>query len=115
MVLAAIGIYGLAAYSVGQRTYEIGIRMAVGARTTDILRMILWDGFKTAAIGSALGVAIALPLPKLFDSMFQGLHFGAPALHVIVLLAILIVAAFAIYIPALRATHVDPKTALRNQ
>jgi putative ABC transport system permease protein len=89
--------------------------MAVGAGTPDILQMILCEGFKIAAIGSALGLLIALPLPRLLDSVFQGIHFEAPALHVIALAAILIVSAFAIYIPALRATHVDPKTALRDQ
>jgi putative ABC transport system permease protein len=115
LVLAAIGIYGLVAYSVGRRTHEIGIRMAIGAGTTDILQMILREGFKTAAIGSVLGLLIALPLPRLLDAVFQGIHFEAPALHVIALAAILVVSAFAIYIPALRATHVDPKAALRDQ
>ena len=115
LVLAAIGIYGLVAYSVGQRTHEIGIRMAVGATKTDILRMILREGFKTAAIGSALGLAVALPLPRLFDSIFQGIHFGAPALHLIALAAVLMVAIFATYIPARRASWVDPNTALRSE
>jgi predicted permease len=115
LVLAAIGIYGLIAYSVGRRTHEIGIRMAVGAKTKDILHMILREGFKTAAIGSALGLVISLPLPSVFDSLFQGVHFEAPTLHIITLVAILIVSAFAIYIPALRATRVDPNAALRDQ
>jgi len=115
LVLAAIGIYGLVAYSVGQRTHEIGIRIALGARATDILRMILREGFRTAVIGSVLGLAVALPMPRLFDSIFLGMHFSAPGIHVIALAVILMVAAFAIYIPALRATHVDPKTALRDQ
>ncbi len=115
LVLAAIGIYGLVSYSVGQRTHEIGIRMAVGAQSTDILQMILQEGFKTALFGSAIGLLIALPLPKLFDSIFQGVHFGAPALHLIALVAILLLVGLATCIPALRATHVDPQTALRNQ
>jgi predicted lysophospholipase L1 biosynthesis ABC-type transport system permease subunit len=115
LILAAIGIYGLVTYSVGQRTHEIGIRIALGAKASDILRMILRDGFKTAAIGSALGLAIALPLPKLFESLFQGIRFVAPELHLMTLAAILLVTLFAIYLPALRAAHVDPKAALHNQ
>lgn len=115
LLLATVGIYGLVAYSVGQRTHEIGIRMAVGAKTADILRLILHQGLMTAVLGSLFGVAMALPLPKLFDAMFAGVQFDAPALHLVVLAAILLVAAFATYIPAVRATRIDPKTALRNQ
>lgn len=115
LILAAIGIYGLIAYSVSQRTHEIGIRIALGAGRSDILWMILRQGLRMAAIGSALGVAIALPLPKLFDSIFQGLHFGAPGLYVVVLAAILMVTIFATYVPARRATYVDPNAALRDQ
>jgi putative ABC transport system permease protein len=115
LVLAAIGIYGLVAYSVGRRTHEIGIRIAVGARRADILHMILREGFRTAAIGSVIGLVVSLPLPRVCDSLFEGGHFEAPALHVITLVAILMVSAFAIYIPAVRATLVDPKVALRDQ
>ena len=115
LVLAAIGIYGLVAYSVGRRTHEIGIRMAVGAKATDILQMILREGFRTAAIGSVIGVVISLPLPRLFDSLFEGIRFEAPALHIVTLLATLMISAFAICIPAFRATRIDPKAALRDQ
>jgi ABC-type antimicrobial peptide transport system permease subunit len=115
LMLAAIGIYGLVAYSVGQRTHEIGIRMAVGAQTSDISRMIVRDGLKTALIGSAIGFALALPIPKLFDAIFEGVLFGAPAMYPAVLAAILMVSLFAICIPALRAARIDPKTALRDQ
>jgi putative ABC transport system permease protein len=68
-----------------------------------------------AIVGSALGLAMALPLPRLFNAMFEGLHFGAPGLYVVVLAAILMVATFATYVPARRATHVDPNAALRDQ
>jgi putative ABC transport system permease protein len=115
LLLAAIGIYGLVAYSVGQRIHEIGIRIALGAGRSDILRMVVRQGFKMAAIGSGIGLVMALPLPRVFDAMFQGLHFGAPALYVVVLAAMLMVAAFATYVPARRATHVDPTVALREQ
>jgi putative ABC transport system permease protein len=113
LLLAAIGIYGLVAYSVGQRTHEIGIRMALGARSPDVLRMVLWEGTKMTAIGGAVGFIMALPLPKIFDAMFYGLHLREPALYVIVPLAILAVAILATYIPARRATRVDPMVALR--
>jgi len=85
LVLAAIGIYGLVAYSVGQRTHEIGIRLALGAKGSDISWMILREGLKIVAIGSAIGVVLALPLPKLFDSIFVGLHFRAPTVYPIVI------------------------------
>jgi len=113
LLLAAIGIYGLVAYSVGQRTHEIGIRMALGARSPDVLRMVLWEGTKMTAIGGAVGFIMALPLPKIFDAMFYGLHLREPALYVIVPAAILAVAIVATYIPARRATRVDPMVALR--
>jgi putative ABC transport system permease protein len=114
LILAAIGIYGLVAYSVGQRTHEIGIRMALGAKSPDVLRMILWDGMKMTAIGAAVGLVLALPLPKLFDAMFYGLHLREPRLYFIVPVAILVVATLATYIPARRATRVDPISALRQ-
>ena len=115
LVLAAIGIYGLVAYSVSQRTHEIGVRIALGANKSDILRMVLREGFKMAAIGSTLGLLMALPLPRLFDAIFVGGHFSAPELYFVVLAAILVVTTFAIYVPARRATQIDPNVALRDQ
>jgi ABC-type antimicrobial peptide transport system permease subunit len=114
LILAAIGIYGLVAYSVGQRRYEIGIRMALGAKSPDVLRLILWDGAKMTAIGAAVGLLLALPLPKLFDAMFYGLHLREPWLYFIVPVAILLVAILATYFPARQATRVDPMSALRQ-
>jgi putative ABC transport system permease protein len=113
LILAAIGIYGLIAYSVGQRTHEIGIRIAMGAGTPNVLRMILWEGMKMTASGAAIGVVLALPLPKIFDAIFYGLHLREPRLYFIVPMAILVVAMLATYIPARRATRVDPMVALR--
>jgi predicted permease len=114
LLLAAIGIYGLVAYSVGQRTHEIGIRIALGARNPDVLRMVLREGLKMTAIGAALGLVLALPLPKVFDSMFYGFHPREPRLYFIVPAAMLAVAVLATYIPARRASTVDPMIALRN-
>jgi len=115
LILAAIGLYGLVAYSVGQRTHEIGIRMALGARSPDVLRMVLWEGMKMTAIGLAIGLVMALPLPKLFDAIFYGLHLREPRLYFIVPTAILVVAMLATYIPARRATRVDPMAALHQE
>src|SRR4029077_12590430 len=115
LILAAIGIYGLIAYSVGQRTHEIGIRIAMGAGTPNVMRMILWEGMKMTEIGPPIGLVLALPLPKLFGAIFYGLKVGEPRLCVIVPLAILAVATLATYVPARRATRVDPMTALRQE
>ena len=114
LLLAAIGIYGLVAYSVAQRTHEIGIRMALGARSPEVLRMVLWEGAKMTAIGAVIGFVMALPLPKIFDAIFYGLHLREPRLYIIVPMAITAVAIFATYIPARRATRVDPMVALRS-
>jgi predicted permease len=115
LILAAIGIYGLVAYSVGQRTHEIGIRMALGAKSPDVLRMVLWEGMKMTAIGGAIGLAMALPLPKLFGAIFDGVQLREPRLYFIVPIAILLVAMLATYIPARRAMRVDPMVALRHE
>lgn len=115
LLLAAIGIYGLVAYSVGQRTHEIGIRMALGARAPDVLRMILWQGIKMAVIGGAIGLLMALPLPKVFDAILTDTKISQPWVYFIVPLAVLAVAIFATYLPARRAAQVDPMRALRQE
>ena len=115
LILAAIGIYGLMAYSVGQRTHEIGIRMALGARSPDVLRMILWQGTKMAALGGAIGTIMALPLPRLFDAIFYGLPTPDLRPYFVAPLAILVVALLATYVPARRAAQVDPMRALRQE
>jgi len=114
LLFAAIGIYGLIAYSVGQRTHEIGIRVALGAGHSQVLRMVLLEGLKMTAIGAALGLALALPLPKVFGAMFIGISFVKPGIYCIVPLAIVAVSMLATYIPARRAASVDPTIALRN-
>jgi len=115
LILAAIGIYGLVAYSVGQRTHEIGIRMALGAGKSDVLGMVLRQGLKMTAIGAVLGVLLALPLPKLFEAIFYDLHIQEPALYIIVPAAMAVVTMLATYIPAQRAIRVDPIVALRYE
>ncbi len=115
LLLASIGIYGLISYSVGQRTHEIGIRVALGADTANISRMVMRQGFKLAAIGSLLGLLLALPLPRVFNSIFMGILFSAPGVYPIVLVAIVAVAMLATYAPARRASRVNPAAALRNE
>ena len=112
LILAAIGIYGLVAYSVGQRIPEIGIRMALGANSRDVLRMVLAEGAKISVIGGMAGLTLALPLPRVFNAMFPDLHAGQPWIYIVVAITILLVAIAATYIPARRAAHVDPMQAL---
>ena len=115
LALAAIGIYGLIAYSVGQRTHEIGIRMAMGAGKPQVLRMVLREGLRMGIIGAAIGLVFALPLPKLFASMFFGFPASEPLFYILVPVVLLAVAMLATYIPARRATYVDPMRALRQE
>ena len=115
LVLAAIGIYGLIAYSVGQRTYEIGVRIAMGARGQDILKMIFREGITMTAIGGAIGLAMSLPLPKVFEAIFSDTHVHEPSLYFVVPLVILAVALLAMYVPARWAARVDPMNALRQE
>jgi putative ABC transport system permease protein len=84
LILSAIGIYGLIAYTVGQRSHEIGIRMALGAKRHDVLRMILGEGLKMTAIGGVVGLAMAIPLPKVFRSLFFDLQVNEPRVYFIV-------------------------------
>jgi putative ABC transport system permease protein len=115
LILAAIGIYGLIAYSVGQRTHEIGIRMALGAREQDVLRMVLREGLRMTLIGSAIGLAMALPLPNVFGAIFTGLGNREPWLYAVVPLTMAGAAMLATYMPARRASQVNPMSALREE
>jgi len=115
LLLAAIGIYGLLAFTVGERAHEIGIRMAVGARYQDIWRMIFGQGLKMAGVGGAIGLALAFPLPQLFGAIFFDLHVNEPRLYVVVPAVVLLVTLAAACVPAVRASRVDPMNALRQE
>ena len=115
LMLAAFGIYGLVAYSVGQRSHEIGIRMALGANSRDVLRMVLAEGARISVVGGLVGLAMALPLPRVFNAMFADLRVGEPRIYVVVAITILLVAIAATYIPARRAARIDPIRALRQE
>ena len=113
--LAAVGLYGVIAYSVSQRTNEIGIRMALGATPRDILRMVLGGGMKLALIGSAVGVVLALSLGRYLQSLLFDVRATDAATLIGVCVLLLLVAMAACYIPARRAMRVDPMVALRYE
>jgi len=115
IALAAVGIYGVTSFSVSQRTHEIGIRMALGARELDVLTLVVGHGLALAAIGMALGVAGALVLTRFLVSMLYGIRPTDPLTYLGVCLLLTTVAIVASYIPARRAAKVDPMVALRYE
>jgi putative ABC transport system permease protein len=115
MLLAAIGIYGVMSYVVGQRVHEIGIRMALGARASDVLSLILRQGLSLAVVGIAIGLFGAMWLTEAMKSLLFGVSPNDPATFAMVGALLLFVAAAATYIPAWRATKVDPMVALRYE
>jgi len=115
LALAAIGIYGLMAYSVEQRTQEIGIRMALGATTSQVRRLVVGQGLILTMVGMALGVAGSLALAKVMSSLLFGVEARDPGVFLAVPLILAVVAIVAAWIPARRASRVDPIDALRYE
>jgi putative ABC transport system permease protein len=115
LLLAAIGIYGAVAYTVEQRTGEIGVRMALGAQTRDVLRLILGQGMRPVVIGLVIGIASAFVLGRLIASQLYEVSANNPALLAGATLLLATIALIACLLPARRATHVDPIQALRTQ
>jgi predicted permease len=113
LLLACVGIYGVISYFVGQRTQEIGIRMALGAQRGDILQLVLGEGTKMALLGAAVGVAASLGLTRLMARQLFGVSAHDPFTYVSVALLLMLVAIAACYIPARRAMRVDPMASLR--
>jgi putative ABC transport system permease protein len=115
LILAVVGLYGLVSFSVGRRSREIGIRIALGAEKRNILRLVLRDGMKLALIGVAIGLVGAFPLPRAFGSLFPGFHVASGWIFVLVSALMSGVVLLACYVPARRAMRVDPIVALRYE
>ena len=115
LLLSAIGIYGITSYTVAQRTHEIGIRIALGAQLSDVLRLVLSHGLKLTLIGAALGILGAYLATRAITSVLYGVSATDPFTFVFVSVLLVGVALFASYVPSRRATRVDPLVALRNE
>ena len=114
LILAAIGVYGVVAHAVTQRTREIGIRIALGATNRDVLLLMIRQGMAVCAIGAAVGIALALAASQVLGSLLYGIGSSDPPTYVVVVAVLLTVALLACYLPARRATRVQPVAALRQ-
>jgi putative ABC transport system permease protein len=115
LLLAAIGVYGVMSWSVAQRTREIGIRMALGAESRDVLKLVLRQAMRLVLLGAVIGVAASVAVTQIIKSMFFGLSATDPVSYVVVTLLLVSVSLLACYVPARRALKVDPMIALRYE
>ena len=115
LILAVVGLYSVMAYSVSQRTREFGVRMALGAQTRDVLKIVLCQGIVFIFIGSSLGLIVSFGLMRGLASFLYGLSPTDPMTYGGVSLLLILVALAACYLPARRATRVDPLVALRYE
>jgi len=115
LALAAVGVYGVISYGVSQRTHEIGIRLALGAGRRDVLRLILTQGLKLVSLGVVIGLGAAFALARWMETMLFGVRPTDPLTFACIALLLIFIALLACWIPARRATIVDPMTALRRE
>ncbi|HYK87869.1 MAG TPA: FtsX-like permease family protein [Acidobacteriota bacterium] len=115
LVLSSIGVYGVISYLVGQRSHEIGIRMALGAQRADVLRLMLGEGLRMAGVGVLIGLGVAFGITRLMSNMLFGVKATDPLTFAGVAVILSAVAFAASFIPARRATRVDPIVALREE
>ena len=115
LILVAVGIYGVLAYSVTQRTRELGIRIALGATARDVLQLIVGQGMKLVLIGITIGLAAVFVLHRLIEKLLFGVSPTDPLTYAVIALLLIGVALLACWIPARRATRVDPLVALRSE
>jgi putative ABC transport system permease protein len=115
LILVALGVYSVSAYTVSRQTQEIGIRMALGAGRGDVLRMVMWMGLQLVAIGVAVGLLASLGVTRVIASQLYGVSPHDPLTLAVVVAVLLVVGCAACYFPALRATRVDPMVALRYE
>jgi putative ABC transport system permease protein len=114
-VLSTVGLYGVISYTTSQRTRELGVRLALGARSIDVLQLVLGDGLRMAVIGLGIGLAGAYLATRALRTMLFSVQPGDPWTLAFVALGIIVTAAAASYVPARRATRIDPLRALRAE
>ena len=113
--LSGIGLYGLVSYGVARRAHEIGVRMAMGARPTDVLRLVLQQGLSMVAIGAAIGTAVAVAAARVVSAILYRVNPADPLVLIEAVLAVAVVTFLAVQTPARRAIRTDPMAVLRNE